>query len=137
MALRILRIPPAAKSLVQVKTAIPIHVTAIARLQVGKPATRDIDERGDASTQNTGSHQDDPDLARIRQLLQMPQYAGCAGVQVLQPLPFFRILKDPVDGGEVVVADPPPRAFDVPVQPIGVLGVLQVIACATGSVQVV
>jgi len=115
MTLGILHISPAAKPLVQVKAAIPIHVTAIPRLQIGKPAARDIDEGRDPSTQNTGSHQDDPDLARISQLLQMPQDAGCAGVQGLQPLPFFRVLKDPVYRREIVVADPPPRAFDVPV----------------------
>jgi hypothetical protein len=52
-------------------------------------------------------------------------------------LSFFRVLEYPVNGRKVVIAYSSPGAFDVPVKPIRVFGVLEVVARVAGRIEVV
>jgi hypothetical protein len=69
VALSILAVTPAAKSLVQIEAAIAVDIAAVAHLQIAQPVTHDVDESGNGSTQHAGSDENKPYLARIRNLL--------------------------------------------------------------------
>lgn len=128
---------PAAEVLVQVKSAIPLSMATVSRLQVCQPITCDIDESCNTSAQNASSDKNDPSLTRICKLLDMSQDAAGAGVQVSQTLSLLGVLEDPVNRCEVVIAHPSARAFDIPIQPIRILGVLEVVTGVTGGIEVV
>lgn len=128
---------PAAEALVEIETPVSISVTTIARFQVAKPVTCNVDEGCNGATQDARSHQNDPDLTGIGQLLHMSQDPACTRIEISQPLAFFCVLEDPIDGGEIVIAYASPGPFDVPIQPSRILGVLQTLASVTGRVEVV
>ena len=115
MAVRVLLVAPATKALVQVKSPVAIDIAAVARLQVSQPIARDVNESSNAAAQNARSDQDQPYLAGVGQLLDISHEARRARVEVSQTLSLLGILEDPVDGGEVIVADAAPRPFDIPV----------------------
>ena len=128
--------PPAAEGLVQIESPVAVHIVAISRFEVGKPVARNVDKCRNASGQDTGSDQDDPDLTSICKLLHVSQDAACASVQIPQALALLCVFKDPVDSGKVVVAYSAAGAFDVPVQAPRILGVLG-FAGAAWSVEIV
>ena len=137
VALLRLRISPAAKRLVQVEAAVSFSPMAIARLEIGQPITGDINKSSYAPTQDTSGNQNNPHLAGIRKLLYLAQHATCARMQVSQTLSLLGVLEDPVNGGEIVVADPASGPFDVPVCCRRIFGVLQAIAGAARGIEVV
>lgn len=67
----------------------------------------------------------------------MPQDTACARVQVSQALTFFGIFEDPVDSGEVIIAYSSPRPLDIPVQPVGIFGVLELFTGVAWCVEVI
>lgn len=115
MALGQLRVPPTAEALVQIESPIPINIATISRLQVSQPVACNVNERCDATTQNTSCNEYNPDLTRVSELLDVAKDTACARVQVAQALSLLCIFEDPVDGREVVVADSSAWPFNVPV----------------------
>lgn len=137
MALLHFRITPAAKRLVQVEPPVSFSVTAVARFEIGQPITRDINKGSDASTQYASSNQNDPHLTGIRKLLHLSQHTTCARVQVSQSLSLLGVLKDPVNGCEIIVADAASRPFDIPISSRCILCVLNTIASTARGVEIV
>jgi hypothetical protein len=52
-------------------------------------------------------------------------------------LALFRILEDPIDGCEIVVSDTPTRSLYIPVEPVRVFCVLEVLSCVTRRIEIV
>jgi hypothetical protein len=129
--------PPAAKTPIQMELPITLPTSTNPRLKIPQPITCNINKRRNSATHHARGHQNNPHLARIRQLLDMPQHAGRTRVQIPQPLPLLGVFEDPVDGCKVIVADAAPGPFDVPVQAIRVFSVVEAFACVAGRVEVV
>lgn len=116
VALGALVVAVAAEALVQVKVAALGPARAVPELQVAEPVGGDVDERGDGADGQPREDHDDPDLAGVEQLAHVADQAARVGRQHAQALALLGVLKDPVNGREVVVADAAAGAFDVPVQ---------------------
>jgi hypothetical protein len=72
----------AAETLVEPELPVAVNVVAVSRLEICKPVARDVNEGCDTAAQYACCNQDNPDLACVCELLDMPQDTRCVGIKI-------------------------------------------------------
>ena len=97
---------------------------AVPELHVTQPVGSDIDESSNRTDGDACEEQDDPDLTGVKEVLGVADKAAGGGIENAQTLALLCVLEDPIDGGEILVADAAAGAFGIPVMCLAVFVII-------------
>lgn len=106
---------PTAKAFIKIKLASLFSLFAKPKLNIAKPVTRNVDSSSQNTDCNSGQDQDHPHMAGVKELAKIADQAMCVRGKYAKTLPLLCILKDPVDGRQIIIANSATWPFDVPV----------------------
>lgn len=107
---------PATESSVEVESATLCAISAITALNITQPETDSVDRCGKHTDCDTSDYENKPYMTSIQQPPAVTNQARCIRMENAEALTFFGVLKDPINGRQVVVSDSPSWSFNIPIQ---------------------
>ena len=107
---------PATESSMKVESATLCAISAISALDITQPEADSVDRCGKHTDCDTSDYENKPYVTSIQQPPGVTHQARCVCTENAEALTFFGVLKDPINGRQVIVSDPSSWSLNIPIQ---------------------